>query len=311
MKVSVIIPTCNGGPTFVRCAKSLVKQKFDHPWEVVIIDSESTDGSVEKARQVFSESELPSTFIRIDRKDFRHGPTRNDAIARSSGDIICLTTQDTIPENKSWLYELTLPFFTDRKIVGTFGRHLAHKHHPKLLSRNLARHFDHMNLQSNRFITDRSSYDSDEKLRQFLHFFSNNNSALRHSEWKRRPFPSVDFGEDQLWAKSVLEDGGTIAYRDSAVVRHSHFFGFRKSYDRTKVEMEYYYQHFGYDLSQPKSKLIAKVVKRFIQDYKWLHQNKCIRLSEITYSLKNHIYSNLAYAFVNLKTNSFLQKYDR
>jgi len=279
----------------------LVEQEFGRFWEVVLIDSESTDGSIQKACQIFAGANLPYTVIRIAQKNFQHGATRNDAIAQAKGDIICLITQDAIPANREWLYELTLPFFTDRKIVGTFGRHLAHKHHPKLLSRNLARHFDHMNLQPIRLIKDKASYDKDEKQRQVLHFFSNNNSAIQRLEWEKRPFPSVDFGEDQLWAKSVLEDGGTLAYRDSAVVRHSHLFGFSKLYDRTKIEMEYYYRHFGYDLSRPKSQLITKIVKNFLKDYKWLKQNKCISLSEITYSIKSHIYSNLAYAFVNLE----------
>lgn len=301
MRVSVVIPTCNGGDKFVSCTESLVDQEFDQSWEVVLIDSESTDGSTEKVCQIFKESNLPFKLIRIAQKDFQHGSTRNDAIAESKGEIICLITQDAIPANRQWLHELTLPFFTDQKIVGTFGRHLSHKNHPKLLSRNLDLHFDYMNLQSNRFITDRSSYDNDEKLRQYLHFFSNNNSALRYSEWERRPFPSVDFGEDQLWAKSILEDGGTIAYTHSAVVRHSHLFGIRQAYDRTKIEMEYYFQHFGYDLSLPKRQLITTVVKRFLKDYKWMKQNKYTNMSEITYSLKNHLYTNLAYAFVKLK----------
>ena len=99
MKASVVIPSLDGGERFVACATSLAKQKFHEPWEVVVIDSGSRDGSLEQFRQIIEEADIPFTLLEIHQTDFRHGPTRNQAIEASRGEIITLITQDAVPDD--------------------------------------------------------------------------------------------------------------------------------------------------------------------------------------------------------------------
>jgi rhamnosyltransferase len=69
----------------------------------------------------------------------------------------------------------------------------------------------------------------------FFYFFANTSSAIRHHIWSHIPFPEVEFGEDQLWAKRVLEAGYKTAYCADSVVYHSHSYGpwanFRRHFD--------------------------------------------------------------------------------
>ena len=58
-----------------------------------------------------------------------------------------------------------------------------------------------------------------------FYFFSNVSSVLRRSVWQQFPFPEVEFAEDQLWAKGVLEAGYQTAYRADSLVYHSHGYG--------------------------------------------------------------------------------------
>ena len=58
-----------------------------------------------------------------------------------------------------------------------------------------------------------------------FYFFSNVSSVLRRSVWQQFPFPEVEFAEDQLWAKAVLEAGYQTAYRADSLVYHSHGYG--------------------------------------------------------------------------------------
>ena len=46
IKASVIIPTLNGGKLFIKVCNSLIEQNFNDHWELVIIDSGSSDNSL-------------------------------------------------------------------------------------------------------------------------------------------------------------------------------------------------------------------------------------------------------------------------
>lgn len=49
--ISVIVPVLNGGPFLVEQLRGLADQHPDEPWEVIIADNGSTDGSLELARE--------------------------------------------------------------------------------------------------------------------------------------------------------------------------------------------------------------------------------------------------------------------
>lgn len=301
MKASVIIPTLNGGELLVQVARALVVQEFKYKWEVVIIDSDSVDDSTRNVSKIFSASKIPHKIIRIPSNEFQHGASRNLAISKAEGEIVCLLTQDSIPANSQWLNEITKSFFEDENICGVFGRHIAHKGHPRLVSRDLSRHFDYMNTQKVRFINNQESYDTNTSLRQFLHFFSNNNSALRKKTWEEIPFPEVDFGEDQTWAQRVLEFGYSIAYENNAVVKHSHFYGLLETYRRAKTEKMYYRKYFGYNLSVPFFEVFYKVIILCISDIKWLRENKILDCNEILFSFVKHLGTQVGYAYINFR----------
>ena len=47
--VSIIIPTCNGGRLFEECLAAIKLQDYEGPLQLIIIDSDSTDKTVELA----------------------------------------------------------------------------------------------------------------------------------------------------------------------------------------------------------------------------------------------------------------------
>ena len=73
-------------------------------------------------------------------------------------------------------------------------------------------------------------------------FYSDNNSCLRKSVWETLPLPDVVYGEDQLWAREILRNGYKKAYASTAVVRHSHEYGFRETVIRANTEWHFYNQ---------------------------------------------------------------------
>jgi rhamnosyltransferase len=216
-KASVVIPTKNAGPIFESVLQQVLAQETNWPFEVLVVDSGSSDGTLELIRK------HPSVrLIQIPPADFGHGKTRNFAIENSSGEFIAMITQDAVPENHSWLAEMVNAMEQDANIGGVFGRHIAHSNASIFTKNELIQHFSGFQSQPIVMLDDRSRYLRDEGYRQFLYFFSDNNAMIRRSVWEKIPYPEVDFAEDQAWAKLIIEAGYQKAYAHNAVVAHSH-----------------------------------------------------------------------------------------
>ena len=101
--VSVIIPVYNGGEVFRDAVGRLRAQKTDFPTEIIVVDSGSSDGSVEFCR------EAGIKLIEIPNSEFSHSHARNLGAEAASGDILVFMTQDARPTDEKWLEALTEP----------------------------------------------------------------------------------------------------------------------------------------------------------------------------------------------------------
>jgi len=89
-RVSVIVPSYNSGTTIRRCLDSLLAQRTDISFEIIVADS-STDDTPDIVRSY----ETRVSLVRSDRQLFP-GPARNLGIARSRGGILAFTDADCI-----------------------------------------------------------------------------------------------------------------------------------------------------------------------------------------------------------------------
>jgi rhamnosyltransferase len=244
MKASVIIPTKNGGSLFEKVLLAVISQKVPWPFEILVIDSGSTDGTLEFIHQI---PNIRTHSIPPDQ--FGHGRTRNLGISMTKGDFAVFITQDAKPINNHWLYELISSVEQNSNIAGSFGRHIAYPDHGPFIARELDNHFDGLrDFGTIVKLEDPEMYKIDEGYRQALQFFSNNNSCIRRSVWEKIPFDDVDFSEDMVWAKNIIEAGYQKAYAHSAVVYHSHSFGILEGIQRGFDEAWSLKQHFGYKM---------------------------------------------------------------
>ena len=97
IKVSVIIPTYNGGNKFKRCLDMIYRQKTEYSFEVICIDSGSKDNTLQICKN------HPVRLYQIQKEDFNHGLTRNQGVKMARGDFVTFLTQDAIPLNDHWL----------------------------------------------------------------------------------------------------------------------------------------------------------------------------------------------------------------
>ncbi|KQO73991.1 hypothetical protein ASF20_01340 [Methylobacterium sp. Leaf88] len=245
---TVFIPTYNAGPDFTRVLDALSRQNCDFPYDVLVIDSGSTDGTAERVRARGGKFRVET----IDKAAFQHGRTRNLGIARSEGDYVALLTQDACPKDARWLSALVGGFARGPRVAGVIGRHEAYPDHDPFTRRDLQEMFDRLALLPD--VIDRETglpsffYPGGQSWAMTLQFYSDNNSAMSREAWKILPYPDVEWGEDQIWAAEALRLGFQKAYVDEAVVYHSHAFDATQQHTVSATEGQFWAERFGIEL---------------------------------------------------------------
>jgi glycosyltransferase involved in cell wall biosynthesis len=235
----VIIPVKNGGAVLRKSLAAVNAQKTAFPFEVLCIDSGSTDDSVEVIEAA------GARLYQIPPHEFGHGKTRNLGVSLSQTPFVALITQDAIPADEHWLEALIEPFLYDDSVAGVFGPHLPHEGCRPAEAYLLERHFAQFGSENvtHRIGSSPRTWNEYASRRDFYCFFSDNNAALRRSVWERVPYRDVEFMEDQLWAAAVLEAGYGKAYAPRARVRHSHNYDtvttLRRAFDESRFRRLY------------------------------------------------------------------------
>ncbi len=257
-RCAVIIPTKNAMQRFKNVLEKVRHQCTPWSFEIIVIDSGSKDGTVE-----YVESFPDVRLIQIDPKEFGHGCTRNKAIAVANSEFVALITHDAEPLDKHWLANLVSAAEQDDRVAGVFGKHVACNDASPFTKRDLDRHF--AAFLNHPLVVHRDTnvqrYANDQRWRQFLHFYSDNNSLMRKSVWEKIPYPDVEFAEDQLWARDMIEAGYAKAYAPDAVVIHSHNYGCIDQMRRAFDESRNFERYFGYHLSGSLQQALTKALR--------------------------------------------------
>lgn len=270
-KVSVIIPTLNAGTIFEQVLDALTGQSTPWPFEILVIDSGSTDQTLQTIAQ-FPDVRLHT----IDKSEFNHGGTRNLGARLTSGEFIAFLTHDALPYNDRWLYNLVTSIERHPRAAGAFGKHLAYPDASAFTKRDLNNHFDmftRMPLAVGKNTDTKLWRQKDIQWQQKLHFYSDNNSCMRRSVFEDIPYREVQFGEDQLWAWDIINAGFEKVYAPQAAVYHSHDFDEQETYERSEIESAFFNHFFGYELIKDQENLKQTIDILNISDREWGEKN--------------------------------------
>lgn len=209
MMITVCIPTLNAAASWQTLWSSLEMQALAD-FEVIVIDSASTDGTPELAR------ESGCRVINIPRAEFRHGGTRQQAAElATTADVIVYLTQDSVLADPDALTRL-VSAFEDPSVGATYGRQL-----PRPKATPIEAHARLFNYPP---ASSLKSLDSVNKLGFKAIFLSNSFAAYRQTALSQiGGFPRhSNFGEDTVVAARLLQAGLRIAYTADALAYHSH-----------------------------------------------------------------------------------------
>jgi rhamnosyltransferase len=206
--VSVLVLTKNGSAYIRPLLEAVYSQQGIRSQEVIVLDSGSSDSTIELARK------FPVRIEHIPAQEFHHARTRNLAASMASGKILVFLSQDAIPASDTWLSTLVRNF-DDPRVGAVYGRQI-----PKA-DASIERHevFDAL-YGNERIVKDPRS---ENRLGYRFYHFSNVNAALRGTLWRATGFPEeLKVFEDLGIAKRILDYGWKIVYEPAAPVIHSH-----------------------------------------------------------------------------------------
>ena len=207
MDVTIVIPTKNAGKILERVLDMVFKQKTQYSYEVICVDSGSKDGTLNVLNK------YPCKVYEILPEEFGHGKTRNFGASKGNGEFIVFITQDAAPANENWLQELVNAMKLDEKIAGGFGIHYPYEDCNIFDRRDLLAHFRNWGTDNTiSYIEDWDRYNKEPSYMQHLAYFSDNNSCIRRSIWELYNYPDVDFAEDQIWMRKMMELGYKKVY---------------------------------------------------------------------------------------------------
>jgi rhamnosyltransferase len=228
--ISVIIPVKNSQRYLDAALKAVFTQEINFKFEVIVIDSGSTDNSLNII------TAYPVRLYRINEREFNHGLTRNYGAARAQGKYIIFMTPDAVPCNNRWMQRLIDDLESDQQAAGVYSRQIPRRDSCPLVQLRVNRFFTAGEEKTVNQINDPEDYRKlppNEKYR-FCNF-DNVSSCIRRTVWEKIPFPKTDFAEDLEWSKKALEAGYKIIYEPESIVFHAHDFSIRGWYRRNRL----------------------------------------------------------------------------
>jgi rhamnosyltransferase len=217
IEASVLIPTYNAGDEFAAVLDAITGQQAGFGYEVLLVDSGSTDGTMELARR------HSARVLSIPKAKFSHGGARNYGISEARGEYVAMTVQDAIPSDEHWLAKLVENMARDERVAGVYSRQIPRPDCNPFSRYALEHHFTNRPERHEQEIEDLTSYESlspMQKLETIV--FDDVSSCVRRSVWKEHPFRPVSFGEDLDWSERVLKAGHKIVYEPASAIVHSH-----------------------------------------------------------------------------------------
>lgn len=214
--VSIILLTKNGRRYLKEVLRGIFEQQTLHTFEVIAIDSGSTDGTLEILR------EYPVRVVTIEPGEFNHGETRNlgARLSNPSVNYLVYLTQDATPVS-AWLDSLVSVLDEDSAIAGAFSRHIPRPGCNPALARQMTEEWEQSGTP-NRVVKRIEDMEDYVRHRSRYIYFSNTSSCIRRSVWERIPFGKLNFAEDAEWASRALLAGYTLVYEPKSAVLHSH-----------------------------------------------------------------------------------------
>ena len=293
MDATIFIPTKNAGEPFREVLEAIFHQETDFEYEVVCVDSGSSDNTLSII------AEYPQIRLhQIPASEFGHGKTRCLATELGTGEFIVFITQDAMPASPSWLDMMLKAIKKDDNCALCFGIHYPYPECNILDERDIIGHFQGFGTETTYYrLEDPERYEKEEGYRHLLAFSSDNNACVRRSVFEQYPYPDVEFAEDQIWTREMIEKGYSKVYCPYAPVFHSHNYPLKEYYRRYYDEYKGLREIHDYQIVQEKSQILPGIRQTFKSDVAYIRKQPMTYSEKFRwcwYSLRRDTYRHIA-----------------
>jgi glycosyltransferase involved in cell wall biosynthesis len=219
MMISIVIRTLNEEKFLPECLAAIGSQKIEDQIEVIIVDSGSTDRTLEIAHK------FHTRIVFIKKEEFTFGRSLNYGCEAANGCIVVLISAHCIPTTPDWLANLVAPI-RDGRCAYTYGRQVAR---------------DGVSKYSEGMVY-RKYFPAQSAIPQVGYFCNNANSAISKNTWEKFRFNEALTGlEDMELAKRITEKKLRVGYVADAGVEHVHEENWRRiriRYEREAIALQ-------------------------------------------------------------------------
>ena len=207
--VSIIMRSFNEGWALRETLPALTRQTHKN-WELIVIDSGSTDGSIDLIRAA-----NPAHLVQIRSQDYNPSRVMNHGMQLARSDFGIFLNADATPQNENWLQPM-FEALRDPKTAAVYGRQIPRPDCRAVFAHDYERCFG-QNRQSE----------------SWEHFFSMVSSGLRKDVWSKRGFlETMQYSEDDEYTRWCRSQGYRVAYCPESLVMHSHNYTPPQAYKR-------------------------------------------------------------------------------
>lgn len=248
-ELSIIIPVKNGGAVLDRLLSAIYRQKTNLLYEVIAIDSGSTDGSLEILKR------YPVRLVQIQPEEFSHSRTRNyGASLASASKYYVFLNQDAVPVDDRWLGNLISSIESEPDLMAVCATELDEKEKVFNVSGVAAFVFRSSLVKGIYTIEPRLEERWQDlpgyTLRQMFPF-TTVCAIFDKEHFDRYPFSeNVPWGEDLHWAVMNSRAGFKSACSSYAQVYHCHSYSHDEINDIVMKSNKLFTELFGFELDE-------------------------------------------------------------
>ena len=211
-KCSIVIRAYNEGKFIGRLLTGITQQSMKD-FEIILVDSGSTDNTVEIA------SQFPVKIVSISPEEFTFGRSLNRGVEASQGEFIVITSAHCYPVYPDWLEQLLAPF-DNPEVAVSYGKQRGAETNQYSEHQWFRKYFPGVSIP-----------------RQGHPYSHNANAAIRRELWEQHKYNENITGlEDLAWSSWAVEQGFAISYIAEAEVIHPHDENLAQVYNRYRRE---------------------------------------------------------------------------
>ena len=294
--LSIVITTRNSLGVIERLIEILLDQEIDSTLEVIFMDNNSTDDTVDYLKKIpFARKRI----IHVPEGEFSHSRTRMRAAELAKGKKIAFFTDDIIPLGGHFLANLVLPL-EEGNASASYGVFQIDEKNADPIDAYIHNEW-HRDIGDTSGPVSQQEWDqaSPEEKRRWSNF-DNCASCIDRAVLLKVGFPDVPYGEDMFFAKRMILNGFRIAISRQARFFHWHRMSFGYVLKRMCIDQHLSKDEFQIFYIRSKFRAVVAIIKRSIH-------RTLIALFKLKIPFKDKLY----WSFYNLKilTADFIGKY--